>query len=263
MLKRTKLSDNKNIQDNVKNLSKTKNNINKSHKTKITSTTKDTSIKSLNTKNIKNAVNSPKKSSSKTSPILEYYDLPYLYNQTLVKVLAQTPNKLFVYWDISDEDKNNFVKSYGEKFFSSTYPVLIVHNKTLNYSFEIKINDFANSWYLDINDEDCEYIIELGRKNYEKYNYSNIDDYIYFTSSNSMNTPNNHILFENFSPNVTYKNVKNNTIFSKSFTSDDIKYIKDDSNIYDLYKKLYKDKIFEELLDTNLNPPSSLSSSIF
>jgi len=35
----------------------------------------------------------------------EYYDLPYRYNKTLVKILAQTPKRLFVYWDIADEDR--------------------------------------------------------------------------------------------------------------------------------------------------------------
>ena len=37
--------------------------------------------------------------------ILEYYDLPYRYNETEVRVLAQTHQKLFVYWDISDNDR--------------------------------------------------------------------------------------------------------------------------------------------------------------
>ena len=35
----------------------------------------------------------------------EYYDLPYKYNKTVVKILAQTPKTLFVYWEISDKDR--------------------------------------------------------------------------------------------------------------------------------------------------------------
>ena len=77
--------------------------------------------------------------------IVEYYDLPYRYNQTVVKILAQTPNILFVYWDISDTDRNNFISQYGENFFNNTIPVLLIINKTMNYSYEIQINDFANS----------------------------------------------------------------------------------------------------------------------
>ena len=40
----------------------------------------------------------------------------------------------FVYWDISDSDKENYIKNYGEFFFNDTKPVLIVHNETKNYS---------------------------------------------------------------------------------------------------------------------------------
>ena len=104
--------------------------------------------------------------------ILEYYDLPYRYNQTVVKVLAQTPTTLFIYWDISDKDRENFIRQYGADFFNNTKPVLIIHNKTMNYSFEIEIDDFANSWYLHVNDSNCEYYVELGRR--PKYNNSEI-----------------------------------------------------------------------------------------
>ena len=69
-----------------------------------------------------------------------------MYNKTVVRVLAQTPKMLFIYWEISDEDRNKLIDSFGENFFNSTKPVLIVYNDTLNYSFEVTIDDFANSW---------------------------------------------------------------------------------------------------------------------
>ena len=43
---------------------------------------------------------------NKHSQIVEYYDLPYRYNQTVIKILAQTPHSIFIYWDISDADRN-------------------------------------------------------------------------------------------------------------------------------------------------------------
>ena len=43
----------------------------------------------------------------------EYYDLPYFYGQTVVKILAQTPNTLFVYWDISEKDREKFKQEFG------------------------------------------------------------------------------------------------------------------------------------------------------
>ena len=101
--------------------------------------------------------NNSKKVSSRTKKvatnIMEYYDLPNTYNQTTVKLLFQTPKKLFVYWEISEDDKKKYFEENGNDFFETTTPFLVVKNKTKNYSFEIQINDFANSWYFNINDE--------------------------------------------------------------------------------------------------------------
>ena len=46
--------------------------------------------------------------------IAEYYDLPYRYNQTVIKILAQTPHSIFIYWDISDSDKFEMKQKYGK-----------------------------------------------------------------------------------------------------------------------------------------------------
>ena len=89
-------------------------------------------------------------SSSNPKYLLEYYDLPFRYNETVVKILAQTPKRLFVYWDVADKDKQTYLNAFGESFFNDTYPVLLVHNENKNYTSEVAINDFANSWYLDI-----------------------------------------------------------------------------------------------------------------
>ncbi len=205
------------------------------------------------------------KRSTKSQPvsIIEYYDLPYRYNQTIVKILAQTPQMLFVYWDVSDDDRKAFKNKYGDDFFSKTKPVLIIHNETLNYSFEIEINDFANSWYLHVNDANSKYVIELGRKPLS-YNSSIKEEYIYISSSNEMDAPNNHILFEKFSGNVTYKNTKTGNLSTKDFNNiSDYKNIEKIYNIYDLYKKIYKDELFKEILDNEVTNPSSNSSSSF
>lgn len=235
---------------------------------------KKTSNKASSTTKTKNTKKSKEKSSAsnlkktkKTVEIIEYYDLPYRYNQTVIKLLAQTPKSLFVYWDISDEDRKNFISKYGENFFKITKPVLLVHNETMNYTFELEINDFANSWYLSVNDADCVYKIELGRKyininNYQNniYNY-NDSDYIYITSSNDLVSPNDHILFNNLDT-VYFKNVKTNAKTEKKVS--DIATIKNIGkiyNIYDLYKKIYSEENIDNF-DLK-NPSSGLSSSSF
>ena len=159
------------------------------------STNKSTKKTTTRTKKTSKVTDNKVASKVNTVEILEYYDLPYRYNQTVVKILVQTPNILFVYWDISDEDKNNYIKEYGDFFFNNTKPVLIVHNLTYNYSFEVDINDFANSWYLHVKDSNCNYKVELGRRPINKY-VSIPNNYLFISNSNSIQSPNDHILFE-------------------------------------------------------------------
>lgn len=190
------------------------------------------------------------------STVLEYYDLPYRYNQTAVKILAQTPSILFVYWDISDSDRTKLSDKYGDNFFETTKPVLLIHNKTKNYSFEVEINDFANSWYLRTQEPDCEYTIELGRRSI--YNSS---EYVYLTSSNDLISPNDHVLFEktNFQE-ILFKNVKNGNITKKDFGS--LQLLNNVNNIYsknhkvyNFYNKFYKDEVLDN--KTMFSNPSS------
>lgn len=196
--------------------------------------------------------------------ILEYYDLPYRYNQTVVKVLAQTPTTLFIYWDISDKDRENFIRQYGADFFNNTKPVLIIHNKTMNYSFEIEIDDFANSWYLHVNDSNCEYYVELGRR--PKYNNSetqiNIpNNYLYVSSSNEIDSPNDHVLFDKALKTVYFKDVKTNIVTAKDITS--ISFLRNMGKIYNLYD-LYSDFTKNAWINhwqLDLKNPSSSSST--
>jgi hypothetical protein len=233
---------------------------------KASSSKSPVSKKTNTTKTRKKATTAKMKKSDFTP---EYYDLPYRYNQTVVKILAQTPDNLFIYWDISDNDRENLKKQYGEYLFEITKPVLIVHNETLNYSFEVDINDFANSWYLKIDDSDCEYKIELGRRPIP-INYSYIPQYdvekngpispiekpyIYISSSNELVSPNDHILF-NKQNKIYFRNVKNNQIIEKDIK--DFPFIYKNSefvNIYEIYKDLYKDELKNNYLD--LRNPSS------
>ena len=225
-------------------------------KTSKKAPSKKTSTKAKSSKKTTSKNTSSKKSTKKSNTskinLLEYYDLPYRYNQTIVKVLAQTPKTLFVYWDVSDEDRKNYIKQYGENFFNTTKPVLIIHNVTMNYTFEIEINDFANCWYFNINDEKCEYVVELGRR--PKDNNTSIpNNYLYVTSSNKIESPNGHVLFEKAQKTLYYRDVKTNKTYSKDVANlEFIKYFGRIYNLTSLYKEIYKDEnIF------NINNPTS------
>jgi len=239
---------------------------------------KKTTAKKATTKKAKGAIRTKKATLADINPdeitsstnltekieILEYYDLPYRYNQTVVKVLAQTPTTLFIYWDISDKDRENFIRQYGADFFNNTKPVLIIHNKTMNYSFEIEIDDFANSWYLHVNDSNCEYYVELGRR--PKYNNSetqiNIpNNYLYVSSSNEIDSPNDHVLFDKALKTVYFKDVKTNIVTAKDITS--ISFLRNMGRIYNLYD-LYSDFTKNAWINhwqLDLKNPSSSSST--
>ena len=192
--------------------------------------------------------------SGESFSISEYYDLPYRYNQTIVKLLYQTPTTLFIYWDISNEDRENLKRTYGEDFFEKTKPVLIVFNETKGYSFEVEINDFANCWYLNVNDSKCKYKIELGRKPFEVIYNGEVTEvkttpkitqnYIPITSSNEIESPNDHVLFEKNQEMIYFKNIKNNNITSKNIAT--LNFVKNIGKVYKInnfYKKFIKMKI--------------------
>ncbi len=225
-----------------------------STKKKSTSTVSKKVTSSKKNPSKKRTKSSTKAKSQKSINILEYYDLPYRYNETTVKILYQTPKTLFVYWDVSDSDRENFINQYGNDFFERTKPVLVIHNLTMNYTFEIDINDFANCWYFNINDEKCEYSVELGRKSKDINNSIIPNDYLYIASSNKIESPNGHILFDSNNNVVFFKNVKTNQSFSKDIAHFNfMKYFGKIYNIYDIYKKIYKE---DEILKID-NPTST------
>lgn len=193
---------------------------------------------------------------TKEFELSEYYDLPPKYEQTIVKLLAQTPNTLFIYWDISEKDRQNFIDTYGPSVFSNTKPVLIITNKTMNYRFEIDINDFANCWYLHVNDAKCEYHVELGRRPIN----SNIhlpNNYLYVSSSNQIEAPNDHILLEKEQKMVYFKNVKTNTVSSKPISR--VHFLQNLGrcyNIYDFYQNTYKEENSDSIINFTDNTSS-------
>ena len=232
----------------------------KTTKTTAKATTKKSTSTVAKKKTTKKVSSTAKKKELETNVIAEYYDLPYRYNETIVKILYQTPNILFVYWDISDADRKNFIDEFGENFFKVTKPILKIFNLTKNYNFEVEIDDFANSWYINVNDADCDYKVELARKpiSFE----ANINsDYIYISSSNDIEFPNDHILLEQLPNKVNFKNVKTNTVSSKDIGSLRLIGINKLYSVYDFYKKLYKDEILDEFNSKRINNPSSSTSS--
>lgn len=132
----------------------------------------------------------------------EYYDLPIKYDQTLIRLLVQSPTRMYAYWEVSDDTMKYFSNNFHN--YSDCTPALKITNITKNYSYIIPVDPFANNYYIDVEDTGCDYKIELGRtKNNEFLNiytsnnvtmpiFSRIDD----TKNNFIDS--DEVLFGNY-----------------------------------------------------------------
>jgi hypothetical protein len=193
----------------------------------------------------------------------EYYDLPYRYNHTVIKLLAQNPTTLFVYWDLNDYDRDQLLQTYGDNFFNETYPVLVIHNLTDNYTFEERIDDFANNWYIHVNDSKCTYTVELGRRPNEGQSITNSfndlnTDYINLSWSNPIENPNDHVLFYKNHDKLYFKNISNDNVRVYEINlKDDAPLVKD---IYKNYNLSDQDDRFDMNNPSSGNPTSTLKA---
>lgn len=125
----------------------------------------------------------------------EYYDLPTKYNKTAVKLLVQSPTRMYAYWEVSDKTIKDFSNNNHDDY-NNCIPFLRITNLSMNYSYEIQIDPFANNYYIEVKDTDCDYKVELIRKENEKT--------FLVTSSNTTHIPrsspceyNDEIIFRN------------------------------------------------------------------
>ena len=98
-----------------------------------------------------------------------------------------------------------------DKFEKVTHAVPM---KSLSNIFSLEdIRDFVNK-NNEAAGEKCEYVVELGRK--PKNNNTSIpNNYLYVTSSNKIESPNGHVLFEKAQKTLYYRDVKTNKTYSK------------------------------------------------
>ncbi len=95
-------------------------------------------------------------------PKSEYYELPTKYNETVVRLLVQSPTRMYVYWEVADKTIGGFLAKNVD--YNSSKPILKIYNTTMNYSYEIEIDPFTTNYYIEVKDADCQYRVELGRK---------------------------------------------------------------------------------------------------
>lgn len=130
--------------------------------------------------------------------------LPLGYNDNRITLLARDPHWLFAYWEVSEDRKNSFFQQFGETLWKNSVPVLRVTNVNNNSSFYIKVNDYANNWYINVPDANCLYVAEIGRRVSEEF-------FISLASSNSTSTPGNSISANTTVNFVNYNELKGST----------------------------------------------------
>lgn len=219
-----------------------------------------TSAKKEKQKTTKETKNKLIKKSKEFKDIPEYYDLPYKYENTIIKVLYQNPNLLFAYWDISDKDIKNLQKIFGEDFFNKTKPILVVTNLTKNYSFEVEINDFASNWYIRVDDSKCKYSIELIRKPLNN-NSNNTDNNelimpVNIINSNTIEIPNDHILFFKDNQKISFKNTSTDEVTEINYNKD--LYENNVRNIYSNFDLSEEENRFDFNNPSSQNPTSNI-----
>ncbi len=130
----------------------------------------------------------------------EYYDLPIKYDQTLIRLLVQSPTRLYAYWEVSDDTINFFSDNFAN--YADCTPALKITNNTKNYSYVIPVDPFANNYYIQVEDTGCDYKIELGRlKNNEFmniYTSNKVTMPIYEKSSESAIAFSDEVVFGNY-----------------------------------------------------------------
>lgn len=168
----------------------------------------------------------------------EYYDLPIKYNQTLIRLLVQSPNRMYAYWEVSDITMKNFSNHFGN--YSDYTPALKITNNTKNYSYVIPIDPFANNYYIQVEDTGCDYKVELGRiKNNEFmniYTSNNVTMPIFTRTPENSDNFSDEVIFGNYlciadkkkikvfanKQSRTYFQNQNHTVFEGGVTSSDI-----------------------------------------
>lgn len=129
-------------------------------------------------------------------PKTEYYELPNKYNKTVVRLLVQSPTRMFVYWEV-DEDSIKYFESQ-KLDYASAQAILKVKNITMNYSYDIPIDPYSNNYYIDVKDPDCEYQVELGRVQNNKF--------VNLYTSNAATVPRSNPVYVGDEEEVIYRN---------------------------------------------------------
>ncbi|MBU2504981.1 MAG: DUF4912 domain-containing protein, partial [Candidatus Omnitrophica bacterium] len=111
------------------------------------------------------------------------YDLPVNYGDNRIVILPRDPWWLHTYWDISQSKINEVISSISDYDQEGLAWILRVYDVTpkgmaspggikgfsssgANSFFDLDINSLVNNWYINVNQPEREWCVEIGLKNH-------------------------------------------------------------------------------------------------
>lgn len=96
-------------------------------------------------------------------------ELPYQYDQDKIVLQVRDPRWAHTYWELRSQTLEGLKSRLGDDFQRSrrvlrVYDVtnIIFNGSNANSFFDIQVNDFANSWYIDTGRPGCSFCVDLG-----------------------------------------------------------------------------------------------------
>ena len=122
-------------------------------------------------------------------------------------LMVQNSRRVFCYFNISPMTVKEFADRYGELSWQNSKPVLKVYLVQNGIAIEIKtifIDTFANNWYIDMDRDDMDIFIKLGRMLPD-------NTFAAFAVSNTVTTPRDH---ESGDTSVYFVDVSQNSVLN-------------------------------------------------
>ncbi len=97
-------------------------------------------------------------------------DIPDSYNETYLRAIPRDPQWMFVFWELSEQCRNDLRVKMGAEGYGTAKRVLRLIDVTDNsydgsnpqrYT-DIEINEFANNWYVQVPESNHTYLLEIG-----------------------------------------------------------------------------------------------------
>ena len=96
-------------------------------------------------------------------------ELPFTYDQDRLILQVRDPRWIYAYWEIRNQTLDGFKNRLGDDFYHSrrvlrVYDVTNIsfNGKNAHSFFDIQINEYANSWYIDTNGPGKSWCVDLG-----------------------------------------------------------------------------------------------------